>query len=542
MGDEDERARELDQGVLEHLESGNVEVVGRLVEDEQVRRLQHETRDQDARLLATREAAHRRLELLGPEEEALGPARHVHLAPLVDDGVTFGRERALEAERGIEGVALLLEHDHLQFVRALDLARVRGQGAREHLQQRRLPAAVGTQEAEARPRGEDEVELAHDRLAAQLLPQSARGQEPTRAPSGRGQLDARRRPGLGIARARLRQLVDLAVRFLHARLGLGRAGAGLAAQPLDLPVHDVGQRLLVGGLAAEDLVTLFEEGAVVALRFEEATGVGAAQLEHARGDVLEEVAVVAHHRVRAGMRLQHALQPEDAFHVEMVRGLVHEEDVRRAHELPHDGQALLPTAGQRSHVLFDVLEPRATQGHGDEARRFVRIVGARRRHDALDGLRLGKHGVLRDVADPDLAAQRSGPRVRRLQTGQDLEEGRLARAVRPDEPDAISFEEAQRQVLEQRTAPERLTDPFAAQQERPAHLRLRRGRTGAASSSSFWARVSALMRSSSLSARLQVISRRFQTRTRGRRDRVYFEALPRWCRSRRCSRSLAMPV
>jgi hypothetical protein len=173
----------------------------------------------------------------------------VHLPTLVHDGVPFRRERALEAQGGIERVALLLEHDDLQVVRALDLPRVGRQHAFEHLEEGRLAAAVGPEQPQPHPRRQREVQVAHDRLAPELLAQPARGQEPPRPPAGGGQLDARRGPGLGVARTRLRQLVDLAMRFLDARLGLGRARARLAAQPLDLAVDDVGQRLLVGRFA-----------------------------------------------------------------------------------------------------------------------------------------------------------------------------------------------------------------------------------------------------------------------------------------------------
>ena len=56
---EHERARELEQALLEHLERRDVEVVRRLVEHEQVGGLEHQPRDQDARLLAAREPADR---------------------------------------------------------------------------------------------------------------------------------------------------------------------------------------------------------------------------------------------------------------------------------------------------------------------------------------------------------------------------------------------------------------------------------------------------------------------------------------------------
>ena len=77
VGDQHERAGELGEALLEHLERRDVEVVGRLVEDQQVGRLAHQPGDEDAGLLAARQVADRHVELLGPEQEALGPGGDV---------------------------------------------------------------------------------------------------------------------------------------------------------------------------------------------------------------------------------------------------------------------------------------------------------------------------------------------------------------------------------------------------------------------------------------------------------------------------------
>ena len=111
MRHEHERAGELEQALLEHLERRDVEVVRRLVEEQQVGGLEHQPREHGARLLAAGEPADRRLELLGAEEEALRPARDVDAAPLEDDRVAVRGERALERDRGVEARAVLVE-DH----------------------------------------------------------------------------------------------------------------------------------------------------------------------------------------------------------------------------------------------------------------------------------------------------------------------------------------------------------------------------------------------------------------------------------------------
>src|SRR6185503_11197936 len=106
------------------------------------RRLAHEPGDQDARLLAARQMPDEHLELLGPEQEALGPRGDVHAASLPRDGVALGSERAAQALRRVERRALLLEADDPQTVRLLDRARVRRRDPGEHLEERGLAAAV----------------------------------------------------------------------------------------------------------------------------------------------------------------------------------------------------------------------------------------------------------------------------------------------------------------------------------------------------------------------------------------------------------------
>ena len=52
MRDENQRAGKFEQAFFQNFEGGNIEVVGRLVEQKQIRRLQHELSDQDAGALA----------------------------------------------------------------------------------------------------------------------------------------------------------------------------------------------------------------------------------------------------------------------------------------------------------------------------------------------------------------------------------------------------------------------------------------------------------------------------------------------------------
>ena len=203
VGDEHEPACELGQAVLQDLEGRDVEVVGGLVEDQEIGGLAHEAGDEDAGLLAAGQPAHRHLQLLGPEQEALGPRRDVDAPPLEDDRIALGGEGPAERLVGVEAHAVLLEPDDAQAVGALDLPGVGVEGAGEEVEQGRLAAAVRADEADPRAPG-DEPGRGRGRWA--VRPATSRGRAPPGAsasgaseaaksmPAARTRPRARRRP------------------------------------------------------------------------------------------------------------------------------------------------------------------------------------------------------------------------------------------------------------------------------------------------------------------------------------------------------------
>jgi hypothetical protein len=102
VGDEDERAGVFEQALFEDLEGGDVEVVGGLVEQEDVGGFEHEFGDEDAGALAAAEPFDGLVELLAGEEEFGGVAGDVDDPALIDDGVGVGRERAAEGDAFVE--------------------------------------------------------------------------------------------------------------------------------------------------------------------------------------------------------------------------------------------------------------------------------------------------------------------------------------------------------------------------------------------------------------------------------------------------------
>ena len=98
MGYEHERSAKLKQAFLENLEGWNVEIVGRLIEQEYVSRLKHQLGNQNARPLAARKTLDRLIELLAGKQESRCPGRHVNNAILVNYRIAVRRQSASQGE------------------------------------------------------------------------------------------------------------------------------------------------------------------------------------------------------------------------------------------------------------------------------------------------------------------------------------------------------------------------------------------------------------------------------------------------------------
>jgi hypothetical protein len=174
-----------------NLEGRDVEVVRRLVQQQEIDGLTHQLRDEDSRLLSARESADGHLELLGSEQEPLGPGRDVHVAPLPHDRVTVGGQRAPERLGRVESPAVLLESHGAQVVGPFDDAGIRRHLAREHIEQGRLAAPVRTDQTHARATHDREVEFPEEHAATEGLLEPAGHQQPFGLPRRCGELDAR---------------------------------------------------------------------------------------------------------------------------------------------------------------------------------------------------------------------------------------------------------------------------------------------------------------------------------------------------------------
>ena len=234
-----------------------------------------------------------------------------------------------------------------------------------------------------------------------------------------------------------------------------------------LLLNDAAVELVARGLLfLEDRVAPFLEGG-------EALGrAGAWCRDRAtpwRERVFQEAAVVADQHEGRARGLEQCLEALDRRHVEMVGRLVEHEDVGLGRQ--HAGKCCAPAlAARQPGRLLLAGEPETFQ----QEARAVRIIA--RREPGLDerpgGGEAGKVGLLRQIADGRRRLDEAAAAVGLGETGGDLEQRRLARAVPPDQAQPLAGRDRQLGAVEQRRAAEREMDVLE-QEERRCHGRIR---------------------------------------------------------------------
>src|SRR5579863_5348580 len=121
MRDQNERTTEFEQALFEDFQGGNVKVVGGLIQQKNVGGLKHELSDQHTRTLASRKPLDGLIQLFPAEQESGGPGCDVNDAVLIDNGVSFGSQRATQGQARVE-LPTLVEIHNAQPVSAPNFA------------------------------------------------------------------------------------------------------------------------------------------------------------------------------------------------------------------------------------------------------------------------------------------------------------------------------------------------------------------------------------------------------------------------------------
>ena len=320
----------------------------------------------DAVALAAREDADLLL-LVRPREVErgdVGPA--VDLPPADHEVVLAAGDLLVDGLGVVEAVAALVDIRHLHRRADLDLAAVGLLLTGEHLEQRGLAGAVGADDADDAGLRQREGQVLDEELVAEALVQALDLDHLVAEAVARRDEDLE----LGVAAFGRLGLLEQLVVGGEAGLALGLAGLGRHAHPLELLVEGplaVGRLLLLLGEAGG---LLLEPARVVAL---ERDAPAAVELEDPAGHVVEEVAVVGDGHDGPGVVPQEPLQPRDRFGVEVVGGLVEQQQVGGGEQEAAQGHAALLTAGEVGDLGVAGRQPQGVHGDLDLA---VEVVGA----------------------------------------------------------------------------------------------------------------------------------------------------------------------
>ena len=160
----------------------------------------------------------------------------------------------------------------------------------------------------------------------------------------------------------------------------------------------------------------------------------------ALGQVGQEPAVVADRDKRGAARQEFALEPFDGGEIEMIGGLVEQQDVGRRRKHARQRSPPRLAAGEASRV-FAAVEAELLQ----EVTRLMAIVaGAEARfHIGECRCRAGEIGFLRQIPKRGSGLQEARSVVGLDQSGGHPEQGRLARAIATDQADALADRDGQ---------------------------------------------------------------------------------------------------
>ena len=254
-----------------------------------------------------------------------------------------------------------------------------------------------------------------------------------------------------------RHVGDQRVGRVDPELRLRGAGRRAAAQPGDLlaeqvlpaGLHGRGDPLAFGpGQGPGRVPALVGEHALV----HDLPGRGAHRVE--------EPAVVGDHHERAAPGQQVAGQPVHAGHVQMVGGLVEDQQVGVADQQRGQGDPAAFATGHRPDrgLQPEVAHAEAVEDLPDAGVAGPLVLGAHAvgqpggaQHHVPDGERRVQHEGLREGGDAQVTPVGDPAGVRVLGLGEHAQQGRLAGAVEADDPDAGVVVQPEGDVGEQLT-------------------------------------------------------------------------------------------
>jgi len=383
VGDEDDRSLELGEGVLQRLSALDVEVVGGLVEDQDVGPRGDQDRQRETALLAAGDVAQLLLGVGAGEEEAA--EQHPRLLA-AEAGLAL--RRVEHGARPRRRVGVLGEVAELDVVAAADDAGGGGATAGESLDQGRLAGPVGADE---------------DHVLAALDLEAGAGEEGAARNLDRGVDHLQHHPAGSLRRLEGEAQVAAVAALGHRAVALGLLDLldprlrlprlrRLVAEALDEALHPLDLGLLaLDRLAEGDLTRRLLLAPSVPGPSEEA-GALRLQLQHRGPNRLQEPAVVGDEDDRGVEVDEVGLEPLQRGDVEVVGRLVEQQQVGLGRQRPRQRGSRQLAAGERRERPLGLLGVEAEPAQNGQ--HLVAPAVAAAGFESLLRGRIGAHRLL----------------------------------------------------------------------------------------------------------------------------------------------------
>ena len=424
-------AVEVVEVILEDGHRTDIEVVCRLVEDEDIRLGHKDAKQVEATLLAAAQLLDLHVLHGRREQEAV---EHVARADETIHGVhvlTDGGHRIDDTLISIKCLILLAEIADPHSLADIDLAAVRGLPAGDHLDEVRLAGTVRTDDPDAVVSQEVVIEVIEEHMSVVGL---------TYIDEFDRRLAESGPDGAQLQRLFLRRSVHRGELFITLEAALLLRGTRLrtAHHPLQLIPEDV---LTCPLLRAGDVHALglqLEIAGVVRLI---AVELALIELDDTVADLIEEVAVMGNHQQRSLVALEVVLEPFGHRAVEMIRRLVEDQQIGGAEQGTCERHTLLLSARELpdlpAEVVLTELRQKLLCFRLEVPDMLVAFIIMQDRLE--DGILRVEGRGLREETDLELTAHRHTALIRLLEPRNDAEQRRLAGAVHADQRDLLAL-------------------------------------------------------------------------------------------------------
>ena len=289
---QDQRAGPAVEQVLDNRQHVGIQVVAGLVQDKHIGLVQDRQQQRQAAALAARKIADAAPELLGRKAQALAELLGRSLLAVDDVVLLIVAEHLADriAHVGLELLELLRQHAKAHRLANLHATAQGRDLALDHVEQGRLAGAVLAQKTIAVARA-DKPSHVREHLLGRAIGIRIAGVHVDHVDNLLAQAAHRQALELQLV-AHGRHVGDELASGIHAKLGLGGARLGAAAQPRELLARHVATAFLGNGGHAVALHALQDVGRVAAL---EGVDLSVVDLPHAGADLVQEPAVVRDH-------------------------------------------------------------------------------------------------------------------------------------------------------------------------------------------------------------------------------------------------------